>query len=479
MKRLHLSDIRVMEKVLSGHQKQLLIFDPESRLISADLKDDVMLARDMKGLQAKADNLKTDSYNLVLLTKLEQLPEVPSPHCILSLTKVKTKSFQHYNYRSWYYINNPDASIRWIYDQQLKKPTFLNLCNSQHKLTNYIIKLFQLFFLLGLRKYISSGQIHVYHQQPMYIDQQLEGICYDGYSIYTGNPGENRKIVLELHLKNKTFAFAKFALNKSGQTLIHEEKEALGNCHTMMSSAAVYPKIIRYTEDLLVLTDIRPSVPESNISLNLVHLEALKEMYYQSDKTIQFTSSPLFAKIYENICNINCHPVNELEDEMIAEIKSRLLDLLLTFDEETPIEVGLAHNDFNPWNTFMDRGKLHIYDWEQAKNDYPLLHDFFHFIFQSKVMICHQGYAQIRAEIEGWEQNLWMREFLADFNLNLPLYYRLYLLITVSHYMKQYSYQSNLYPHTLTMIHVWKEALEDIQVKPDFQPVSQLLVRAG
>jgi hypothetical protein len=44
------------------------------------------------------------------------------------------------------------------------------------------------------------------------------------------------------------------------------------------------------------------------------------------------------------------------------------------------IPVYLAHGDFTPWNTFLQDGRLYVFDWEYAEPSWPVGYDFVHFM---------------------------------------------------------------------------------------------------
>jgi thiamine kinase-like enzyme len=44
------------------------------------------------------------------------------------------------------------------------------------------------------------------------------------------------------------------------------------------------------------------------------------------------------------------------------------------------IPVCLAHGDFTPWNTFLQDGRLYVFDWEYANLAWPVGFDLAHFI---------------------------------------------------------------------------------------------------
>jgi hypothetical protein len=47
------------------------------------------------------------------------------------------------------------------------------------------------------------------------------------------------------------------------------------------------------------------------------------------------------------------------------------------------IPLCLAHGDFTPWNTFVQGGRLYVFDWEYARADWPVGFDLVHFLLST------------------------------------------------------------------------------------------------
>ena len=47
------------------------------------------------------------------------------------------------------------------------------------------------------------------------------------------------------------------------------------------------------------------------------------------------------------------------------------------------------HADFTPWNMFVEKGELFVFDWEYAKMTYPPMLDRYHFFTQTAIFERH------------------------------------------------------------------------------------------
>lgn len=59
-----------------------------------------------------------------------------------------------------------------------------------------------------------------------------------------------------------------------------------------------------------------------------------------------------------------------------------------------------CHGDFTPWNMFVERGELFVFDWEYAGCSYPPGIDYYHFVTQSAIFEQHADAAQIWQQVQ-------------------------------------------------------------------------------
>jgi tRNA A-37 threonylcarbamoyl transferase component Bud32 len=59
-----------------------------------------------------------------------------------------------------------------------------------------------------------------------------------------------------------------------------------------------------------------------------------------------------------------------------------------------------CHGDFTPWNMFVERGELFVFDWEYASRSYPPGIDYYHFVTQSAIFEQHADAAQIWLQMQ-------------------------------------------------------------------------------
>ncbi len=93
----------------------------------------------------------------------------------------------------------------------------------------------------------------------------------------------------------------------------------------------------------------------------------------------------------------------------------------------------MSHGDLTPWNTFSEKDKLFVFDWEYAKYTYPLFIDYFHFFTQSAVfekrMCAKEIYQMHRSQI--------LRKKCPRFLFEPDEQYLQYLISSISNYCRR------------------------------------------
>lgn len=363
----------------------------------------------------------------------------------------------------FYYINDRNKNKRWILSKNLKYPTFLNLYNT-NSFKGYLYKLIvQIVFKLGMQKYFVSGIIEGdLEDKYKNIIKKLNG---KNYSIFTGTAGENRKIIIELNDGKETQSFIKIPTTNSAKELVLQECKNIKYVEQLDLNFFNIPKVLYSDDEVVAISNIKPKQIINNDDFSTVHFLGLRELYNKTFKKITIqNANPLLGSIenIEKLNNIKLDYSNEL-DFKIDNLKTNLSKLKeLIISQEENIVISFAHCDFTPWNMYVSKDNLYVYDWELASDNVPLLFDFFHYIFQQNVLIKHKSYQEIKSEITIYFKNEILVEIVKTYNLDVNKYYAYYLLINVSYYVFKYFNQKDLHVQALWLIDVWNEALEDL-----------------
>lgn len=365
---------------------------------------------------------------------------------------------EEYTKESYFYINNPDGSMRWVFPQSLKFPTFLsfyNISSWKSKLNAYVLKLA---FKLGIQRLFTSGSFQLYHKTTPHFKRYVYPNQVDNFSIFMGTVGPNRKVIIELNKDNTTKHFIKVALNNESAKLIKNEFYALDKVEDCSFLHIKTPFSFLFNEDRALM---QPSLYDPNSQREAIwtptHTIAKLEMEIKTiDKTTQ--TSEYLHSVQKRVQDLRQR--NELNPtlrvlaekiEKICKSASKDFDILPT---------SLCHNDFTPWNMYVEKNALKVYDWELASQA-PVLSDLFHFHMQKGVMLDQKSYADISHDIiQTLELPEW-KSFIKLHKINVPFQFAMYLVNVASYYLNVYSKQHALHWQATELLKVWDSALDE------------------
>jgi hypothetical protein len=366
------------------------------------------------------------------------------------------------DYSFLYYINDHTKNKRWIFPSNLQYPSFLNLYNSNTTKGFIYKQIVKIVFKLRLQKYFVSGVIKGELNEKY--QAILKELSCTNYSIFTGTAGENRKVVIEVNDNQDTKYFIKIPTTKSATKLVQKEKENLLYLGQFNFNTFKIPKVAFSDEKTIAISNIKPSHIVKNDDFSNVHFLALEELYNTTYKKLQLEKVKTINAAIKNIDSLNREKFDFNDSLHIKIISlttnlSNLKDMLL-MDKE--IIVSFSHQDFTPWNMYVSKDKLFIYDWELASHETPLLFDFFHYIFQQSILIKHESYDTIKEKMNSFLTSKTLQEILKKYNVKVDEYYSYYLIINISYYSIKYLHQEDLHIQAYWLIDLWNEALKDI-----------------
>lgn len=360
----------------------------------------------------------------------------------------------YYN-TSFYYLNNPDSTVRWFYPTTLKSPTFLNTYNPSTLRGRLLANGIRLAFRLGLSSTIASGRVTVYHRDPLAIDSIVGE--FEHYSIFTGTVGPNRKAVIEVGNGKKSTCYFKLPLTPPAGSLVRNEKETLTRLQSFSLPNLVVPEVVNTAHSVVGFTSVQPSNPSLQKHLTKAHYEAWRAYASQSLRNVALNSTTAHQITLGRLIELesNANPAGSVEMVRKLRALSDQIDLKLV------VPTSLSHGDFTPWNSYVAEDKLFLFDWELSQEDAPVLFDLFHYVFQAGVLVQHSNFQQLKRKVQAMLDTPEVREMVQLFGIDPELQYRLFLLQHITHYLWVYSKQEEHHQQIAWLTEVWHEALDD------------------
>jgi len=455
-KKIHPNDYPVLAKVFNNNSNKIFILRAEGAIDIPDLLGCSIWFFKTKIALVQAINYEKEGtiINETSLQFEENFSRKYPAMVFLNLRcPILKKSAQKFNT-----ILNPDGTIRWLYSNQLRQPIFLNLYNA----STWKAKIFKwtcaLCYRLQIQWLLNATSIWIEASQ-LSLDAISIQLDKAPYAVFTGTTGENRKAVICYEKKEQTTQFLKLPLTKPVQKLIHNEGRQLQNLQQYDFKHLIYPTSKLIGNGLLV-SDVRPAKSLFVKTLNSTHLLALEELYKFTATTQQLSALPVWKSILNDLSTIRNSPIkNNIRVEKVHYLSILLNTLLERLDNSLPISVALAHGDFTPWNTYLTKKSVHVYDWELAQQ-LPLLYDCFHYLFQTNILINKKSFPEIKLALEHLEQDEIIQSILQDYSIDFNIAYQFYLLHNTSYYLSRYIQQSHLHVQTHWLINTWTIALK-------------------
>lgn len=336
------------------------------------------------------------------------------------------------------YINNPDGSLRWIWNAKNTKPIFLKFYNISSFKSRVYTFFIRLIFILKLQ--------NLFFKQKRYSYLENENPFFDisdEWALFTGTVGTNNKLILYADKY-----FYKISNTEQAQNLIKNEDKILKSLNAITKYYVQIPTGELINKKIFKTSDISENCRRWN-KISYLHSWSLIEMDRCSPKSIKISE----WKLYQNLKNefIN------LEDKRIPKgILRKLSFILQEIDENEHIELRFSHGDFTPWNTYISESqKLYVYDWELASYDNPKGFDFFHFIIQNGILVDCKSWKHIYSEII--DKNKIVFNFKDE---DFHKYLKYYFIINILQYLKIYAQQKNWHTQIQWLLSTWNEALD-------------------
>ena len=252
-------------------------------------------------------------------------------------------------------------------------------------------------------------------------------------SYFMGTPSsKHQKCTIQISHQRDIIAYCKVSQSDEVLSLFTNEKVILDDLHAKgINNVPVCLFAGRWRDGNCYF--MQSTV--KTINSKTVHSIGNREMLFLHDlakKTaveMPFEETDFYHDIQWMATNINClKTINKDLSYLI-----RILDSYLNCKGIT-VRFGVSHGDFTPWNCFVEKGNLFVFDFEYAKRTYPPYIDFFHFYIQTSIFEHHLGAEEIIMDLEG---NVALHKVINGFIRNPYRILSMYLVAIISVYAKR------------------------------------------
>lgn len=257
------------------------------------------------------------------------------------------------------------------------------------------------------------------------------------FAIFCGTPSLHQKITIQLSCGKDVLGYCKVSSRAEIDALFQKEQEILVFLHKAGMSGI---PVCLYHEQLKNGLYVFVQSTKKNGSSATIHRwdrchdMFLQRLYQCTQKTLLFEQTDF----YKHLRYLEEH-ISGLPNIEMVHIVQKALKLQMRKKGHF-VNYAACHGDFTPWNMFVERGELFVFDWEYAVRTCPIGIDYFHFFMQSAIFESHCTKEQI------WD--LYSRNKRRDNKVFLS-----YLLFILTIYLKRDDSDGSILEEPC--LHVW------------------------
>lgn len=241
------------------------------------------------------------------------------------------------------------------------------------------------------------------------------------FSLFGGTPCVHQKVTIQLSKGCRILGYCKitgsdevFALFRSEADLLELlKKQGMEGipqclyCGKMAEGIFLFVQSTEKTQQSKVLHE-----------WNNLHESFLNELQRKTVQNIIFDKSDY----YKALQNLQSH-MDWLPESMNRNVIEKTINKIVNSYKGKLVDFSAYHADFTPWNIFVEKNRLFVFDWEYARMTYPPMLDRYHFFTQTAIFEKHWQKEEIIAFIQSPDANWVNREM-----------YTLYLLDIISRF---------------------------------------------
>lgn len=294
--------------------------------------------------------------------------------------KSSLDSFFEKGYNLYYRVANADGKVWYVSNKYIK--TSLQL----YQPSSFKGKIFKLIFpliksLSFLYKFLGVTTHH-YRISLAFSSLMCDLFKVDkiDIAVFEGTPSVHQKATIQVSCKNRILGYCKISGNADVKALFYHEEFILRKLNDQdlnQNPKCLFSGPWHGNENIFVQSTVKTHQSKVLHNLARIHWNYLQQMFLKTRVEITFEESDLFKTL--QLLKQNLHFFTE-ENQILF---SQCISHIEKFFGSRLVEFAFFHSDFTPWNMFVERGSLFVFDWEYSKRTYPPYLDAYHFFTQT------------------------------------------------------------------------------------------------
>ena len=233
------------------------------------------------------------------------------------------------------------------------------------------------------------------------------------YSVFGGTPSVHQKITIQFFKNGKILGYGKVSDNEDVENLFFHEQNLLDELKSRGISDipdCLFCDKLPCGLSLFIQSTVKSRKSCSPHDWTDLHEEFLTDMSDKSIRRIRFENSDFGESLIGLKDNIDFIP------EEYRSVVLQSLNNVLDSNYGKMVDYSAFHADFTPWNMFIEKDRLYVFDWEYGKMTYPPMLDKYHFFIQQAIHVGHLSSDGIlkRIKAQPWYDGRMLRYYLLD-----------------------------------------------------------------
>jgi hypothetical protein len=248
------------------------------------------------------------------------------------------------------------------------------------------------------------------------------------FSIFCGTPSNHQKITIQISQGKNILGYCKISDREEIKHLFSHEAKLLDTLKA--KGIKQIPECLYWdslTENIEIFIQSTVKTNQSNVlhKWNSLHWDFLTDLKQKTEQVLLFEQTDFFKSI--NVLLQNQVYLSDQEKNIIVPA----IDKVLKHYQGQTIHFSAYHGDFTPWNMFLEKDNLFVFDFEYAQLTYPPYLDWFHFFTQCCIFEKHLNASEI------YNVYLIHKQEIANYLINPDFSYLCYLLSVLSLYLER------------------------------------------
>lgn len=207
------------------------------------------------------------------------------------------------------------------------------------------------------------------------------------FSIFCGTPGVHQKITMQLSKGNRIMGYCKVTDSDEIAALFQSEVNVLKELGR--KGFKDIPTCLFYGElkngvRVFVQSTVKTRQSQVIHEWTVLHDNFLNKLYQHTHRLVEFEKSDY----YHTLSVLQQH-IDWLPPETDSSFITAVINRIQSRWQGQKVDFSAYHADFTPWNMFVEKRLLFVFDWEYARMSYPPMLDLYHFFTQTAIFEKH------------------------------------------------------------------------------------------